>query len=68
METLPKLMAPQPLSSEACSTDASHSAIGRTTALDYNLAGIHKNAVIIVNRTVAVGPTLRFPVQVVQDE
>ncbi|MEY2501285.1 MAG: hypothetical protein QOI07_1619 [Verrucomicrobiota bacterium] len=47
--------------SEPCSTDASHSAIGRTTALDYNLASIHKNAVIVVNKTVAVRPIIGLP-------
>lgn len=54
-------MTSQPLPSEPCSTDASHSVIGRTTAIDYNLASIHKNAVIIVNRTVAVRATIGTP-------
>ncbi len=30
------------------STDASHSGIGTSTALDYNLASIHKNAVLLL--------------------
>lgn len=36
------------------STDASQSAIGQSTAIDYNLASIHKNAVIIVNPLVSL--------------
>ena len=58
METLPRVSnhtAGEPPSS----TDASHSMIGCSTALDYNLASIHKNAVLIVEETVAIeGPVL----------
>jgi hypothetical protein len=36
------------------STDASHSGIGTATPIDYNLANIQKNSVIIVNVTVGV--------------
>lgn len=39
-------------------TDASHSAIGRTTAVDYNLSSIHRNGVIVVDEVVGMGPVL----------
>lgn len=61
METQPKLIGRQPCLSEPCSTDASHSAIGRMTAIDYNLASIHKNAAILVNTIVAVRPMITVP-------
>ena len=60
METLPDLT-----SEELSSTDASHSGIGRATAIDYNLASIHKNAVIVVDRTVAVRVAVVTPDQAV---
>jgi hypothetical protein len=53
METLPAV-SNQTAASEPSSTDASHSAIGRSTAIDYNLGSIHKNAVLIVDETVAI--------------
>jgi hypothetical protein len=58
METLPKLMLPDASPSEPCSTDASHSSIGRSTAIDYNLASMHKNAILIVGRTVIVSRSI----------
>lgn len=39
-------------------TDASHSAIGRTTAVDYNLSSIHRNGIIAVNEIVSIGPVV----------
>jgi hypothetical protein len=38
----------------ADATDASQSAIGSSTAVDYNLASIHKNSIILVNPLVQV--------------
>lgn len=38
------------------STDASHSGIGTATPIDYNLANIQKNSVIVVNVTVSISP------------
>ena len=35
-------------------TDASHSGIGTATPIDYNLANIQKNSVIVINITVGV--------------
>ena len=37
-------------------TDASYSAIGRSTAIDYNLGSMHKNGIIVVNQIVALRP------------
>ena len=34
-------------------TDASQSAIGSSTAVDYNLSSIHRNAVLIIGPVVA---------------
>ncbi len=43
------------------STDASHSGIGTTTPIDYNLGNIQKNSVIIVNVTVGVSRIVESP-------
>jgi hypothetical protein len=43
------------------STDASHSGIGTTTPIDYNLGSIQKNSVIIVNVTVDVSRIVKSP-------
>ena len=40
------------------STEASHSAIGRSTALDYNLGSMHKNALLIFDTSIPVGPAI----------
>lgn len=43
------------------STDASHSGIGTTTPIDYNLGNIQKNSVILVNVTVDVSRIVELP-------
>jgi hypothetical protein len=55
METLPSAdrgSAATPII--VSSTDASHSAIGSSTAVDYNLASIHKNSSIIADEIVSI--------------
>ncbi len=60
METLPAIIDRNREVYGPGSTDASHSAIGRSTAIDYNLGNMHKNAVLIVDETVAIGPAIRI--------
>lgn len=56
METFSKVKIHSTTTNEPSSTDASHSAIGRSTAIDYNLGSMHKNAILIVDEIVAIGP------------
>lgn len=56
METLPTPDNGTRSDYNVSSTDASHSTIGRSTAIDYNLGSIHKNAILIISETVAVEP------------
>ena len=54
METFPTGIDYTAAGHEVSSTDASHSAIGGSTAIDYNLGSIHKNAVLIVDETIII--------------
>ena len=63
METLPssadRTSAAAPLGVSA--TDASHSSIGSSTAVDYNLASIHRNAAIISDEIVSLQAVVIVP-------